>query len=503
MFPVLSRMAMDIISVQASSVASESAFSTSGRVLSIRRTRLTPASLEMCMCLKDHLDAKERKQDKCPLETPLDFEESVFDDEVQQNEAIPLSDEEIALDASSEGTMSPGGPRSLMITSSFNPCIEDLPENVMADIISRLPVKKIIHCKSVCKDWREIVSDSYFIILHLSRSPRCVMIHHKIQPDLVSESDSEDEDEDETVNLERSGVLYRDEVVNSLFYRGNPLYPEKEVVKSYVCNPITREYVILPRPQYVGSIPVINNHGFGVGLVTKEYKVVWIFLRSASSLPFLLEAEVFTLGTGQWRRLGRVPYWINRGGGFFLNGCVHWIVNDNDSPEKLCSFNIDETFELFPYPSFKEIEDDVLQYQNLGILNGCLSLSGSSSSENDLDDGTILMLVNESRLLVYCPRKKTIEKTAFYKPYFTGKAFRPSFLKLQTSESERLIDKSGGAECVLVLATLMSPPLRADVKGVTLPCEVKRDHSCQYRKYLPKYCAAILKIGTKRAEVQH
>ncbi|GKA01393.1 zinc finger BED domain-containing protein RICESLEEPER 2 [Tanacetum coccineum] len=57
MFPVLSRMAKDIISVQASS---------------------------------DHLDAKERKQDKCPLEIPLDFEEDVFDDEVQQNEAIPL-----------------------------------------------------------------------------------------------------------------------------------------------------------------------------------------------------------------------------------------------------------------------------------------------------------------------------------------------------------------------------------------------------------------------------
>nr|GEW42192.1 hypothetical protein [Tanacetum cinerariifolium] len=79
-------------------------------VLSIQRTRLTPASLEMCMCLKDHLDAKERKQDKCPLEIPLDFEEDVFDDEVQRNEAIPLSDEEIALDASNEGTMSPGGP---------------------------------------------------------------------------------------------------------------------------------------------------------------------------------------------------------------------------------------------------------------------------------------------------------------------------------------------------------------------------------------------------------
>nr|GEY12360.1 zinc finger BED domain-containing protein RICESLEEPER 2-like [Tanacetum cinerariifolium] len=45
MFPALSRMAMDIISVQASSVAYEFAFSTSGMVLSIRRTRLTLSSL--------------------------------------------------------------------------------------------------------------------------------------------------------------------------------------------------------------------------------------------------------------------------------------------------------------------------------------------------------------------------------------------------------------------------------------------------------------------------
>ncbi|GJU14651.1 zinc finger BED domain-containing protein RICESLEEPER 2-like protein [Tanacetum coccineum] len=118
MFPVLSHMSMDIISVQASSVASKSAFSTSGRVLSIQRTRLTPTSLKMCMCLKDHLDAKERKQDKCPLETPLNFEEGIFDDEVQQNEAIPLSDEEIALDASSEGTISPGGQRYDYMLSS-------------------------------------------------------------------------------------------------------------------------------------------------------------------------------------------------------------------------------------------------------------------------------------------------------------------------------------------------------------------------------------------------
>nr|GEZ77364.1 putative AC transposase [Tanacetum cinerariifolium] len=110
MVPVLSRMAMDILSVQATPVASESAFSTSGRVLSIRRTRLTPASLEMYACLKDHLDAQERKQDKSTLETPVDIEEEILDAEVKANEAIPLSDEEIALDAaSSECSMSGPG----------------------------------------------------------------------------------------------------------------------------------------------------------------------------------------------------------------------------------------------------------------------------------------------------------------------------------------------------------------------------------------------------------
>nr|GEZ36105.1 zinc finger BED domain-containing protein RICESLEEPER 3 [Tanacetum cinerariifolium] len=88
----------------------ESAFSTSGKVLSIQRIRLTPTSLETCMCLKDHLDAQERKQDKSILETPVDFEEEILDAEVQANEVIPLSDEEIALDAaSSEGSMSGPG----------------------------------------------------------------------------------------------------------------------------------------------------------------------------------------------------------------------------------------------------------------------------------------------------------------------------------------------------------------------------------------------------------
>nr|GEW43160.1 hypothetical protein [Tanacetum cinerariifolium] len=59
----------------------------------------------MCMCLKDHLDAQERKQYTSTLENALGYEDEVLDAEVQENEATPLSDEEIALDAASQGTM--------------------------------------------------------------------------------------------------------------------------------------------------------------------------------------------------------------------------------------------------------------------------------------------------------------------------------------------------------------------------------------------------------------
>nr|GEW72641.1 hypothetical protein [Tanacetum cinerariifolium] len=47
---------------------------------------------------------QERKQHTSNLENALDFEEEILDAEVLENEAIPLSDEEITLDAASQGS---------------------------------------------------------------------------------------------------------------------------------------------------------------------------------------------------------------------------------------------------------------------------------------------------------------------------------------------------------------------------------------------------------------
>ena len=99
-FPILAAMARDLLSVQASTVASESAFSFSGRVLSMRRTRLTPSSVETCICLKDYLDAAQRIQHETTLEDEVAIEEPIHNYEVSRGRAEPLSDEDIALDES-------------------------------------------------------------------------------------------------------------------------------------------------------------------------------------------------------------------------------------------------------------------------------------------------------------------------------------------------------------------------------------------------------------------
>jgi len=77
-YPVMSIMARDILTIQASTVASESAFSLSGRILNEQRSRLTDESLELCICYKDYLDANNRVQHINPIETSTsEFEEEL------------------------------------------------------------------------------------------------------------------------------------------------------------------------------------------------------------------------------------------------------------------------------------------------------------------------------------------------------------------------------------------------------------------------------------------
>lgn len=56
-YPVLAKMARDILAIPVSTVASESASSAGGRVLDTFRTSLTPRMVEALVCTQDWLRA--------------------------------------------------------------------------------------------------------------------------------------------------------------------------------------------------------------------------------------------------------------------------------------------------------------------------------------------------------------------------------------------------------------------------------------------------------------
>ncbi|KAM0028912.1 putative F-box domain, kelch-type beta propeller, F-box associated interaction [Helianthus debilis subsp. tardiflorus] len=246
----------------------------------------------------------------------------------------------------------------------FSPSMEEvLPENLILDVLSRLPVKTIIRCKLLCKKWRDLVSDSYFVQLHLSRSRQCLMIHEGKTSDLPARLQWV---EIEHGNLDPVKTLDRDSFpvgsVNGLICCCGPY--DNSI---HIFNPVLEEYMLLPKPEL--KIEGCMSYGFGVPM-DGEYKVIFRGRRNPDYTPYEYEVDVYTLGTDQWRVLGQTLDHLNKmncGPGVFLSSHVYWLGIYG----QIYDFDLTtETFELFPSPPGRE---KLESKKMLGVLKGRLS----------------------------------------------------------------------------------------------------------------------------------
>ena len=76
-FPILSQVARDIFAIPMSTVASESTFSTSGRVINPHRSRLLPTTLEALMCAQNWL-LRDIQGNFFMFTTSFQFESNLF-----------------------------------------------------------------------------------------------------------------------------------------------------------------------------------------------------------------------------------------------------------------------------------------------------------------------------------------------------------------------------------------------------------------------------------------
>ncbi|KAL7156012.1 hypothetical protein ABFS83_03G114400 [Erythranthe nasuta] len=255
-------------------------------------------------------------------------------------------------------------------TKQKNPKLEveflkNLPSEIVIEILSRLPIPTIKICKRVRKSWRDLIQTREFVDSHLSKSvPGLVVSEDRGRFEVF-------EFEDELLDLEDSDLRYKPvarfdcstlaisildikgSVNGLLFLSPVSSYPSDY----YVCNPITREFIEFPYDERFLGYPLDcpANYGFGVSKVTGQYKVVRIVRRLKSI------CHVYTLGTGKWRRITPpgVPLRNDRNSnGAFLNGCLHWIVQDFTAPLSICCFDLEtETFSTFDPPPLSRMRN--------------------------------------------------------------------------------------------------------------------------------------------------
>ncbi|XP_026428710.1 uncharacterized protein LOC113324626 [Papaver somniferum] len=141
----------------------------------------------------------------------------------------------------------------------------------------------------------------------------------------------------------------------------------------YICNPVTREYVKLPKFNRDSDHSIPWTRGFGYLPLTNEYQVVEIHRLSADLN--IVEVLVYTVGGGSgWKIVGRFDIQDGKAHvekhGVFVNGALHWV-------ESTCGrvFVFDLTEEKFrEHVSRPPRPPDSLwpEYGSIGVVGGVL-----------------------------------------------------------------------------------------------------------------------------------
>ncbi|KAE9617884.1 putative F-box domain, galactose oxidase/kelch, beta-propeller, F-box associated interaction [Lupinus albus] len=313
--------------------------------------------------------------------------------------------------------------------------ITSLPNHILQNIFSRLPVRTIISCKCVSKEWNNMTNDPIFKREHFSKKtvspilrtfePRfwptdlhlieaiCTddlvfhqELHSKISPPHVPFTYVPNE-----LNISKFGIVNS---CNGLLCIcttpfNNPIY---------VCNPITGEYIMLPKPKmnpglfcyqmdeegkselYMTNFVV---SGFGFNPKTNQYKVMRMMELETTQETRYVTIQVLTLGSTSWETIGSIQSWDSIGLRLeqigapiiqeasykksfcvYLNGAVHWLCNSTYNTMFIASFNFENEniVEILPPSQLRYQGKQGVGNMRLGVLNDCLYLTDVDSYVN-------------------------------------------------------------------------------------------------------------------------
>lgn len=271
----------------------------------------------------------------------------------------------------------------------------NIPQELIIDILLRLPAKSVGKFRCVSKPWRTLLSDPVFIKAHLT-----LHLHHPQKFILVSSSPGTQKSTLSTVSFNPAGSADHDGVSKKLTLLENQLTgaytlgscnglvlisemrrPYRQIssldTMYYLTNPTTMELVGLP-PNPLAPLARRSGFAFGYDRSNDDYKFVMLFGRERDHDDAYL--DVFGLRSGAWRR---IDVQCHRPGilkGVFLNGAVHWLVECDGSV--IMAFDLSsEEFKPLPVPAhFPEN----CSFCHIEVLGGCLAMVTSTGHSTDV-----------------------------------------------------------------------------------------------------------------------
>ncbi|XP_050914434.1 F-box/kelch-repeat protein At3g23880-like [Lathyrus oleraceus] len=321
----------------------------------------------------------------------------------------------------------------------------NLPLHLTTHIFLQLPIKSLLSCKCVCKDWKTMISEPHFTKLHFEQSRNTLMIRTN-DYDRVSrtlyllecEPEKFDIGSDNRVKLEpictlplRDDKLFREEkgysiknifkcVISvarlfwekreTLYSSCNRKHGKFDIVNScngllclcepstenpiVVCNPVTGEFIRLPgasmSPSRLNTARVRAHVYASLGFHPKdnEYKVIRIWTKHVRRANFWvserLTVDIHTLGTSLWRNIEVDPQIsiLRLSDPTYINGVVHWIEFKGII---LCFCFETEKLKTFPSPPgmVKNHANGIYNYlRRMGELKGILYICDSTNFSN-------------------------------------------------------------------------------------------------------------------------
>ncbi|XP_021674940.2 F-box protein At5g65850-like [Hevea brasiliensis] len=264
-----------------------------------------------------------------------------------------------------------------------------LPLDIIQQILCRLPAESIISCSCVCKSWYALIHERPFIQQQLERTknePCQYLLQSRtgafFQSLLLLDIHKERLAE---ISFKKMKLPTYPKLKLLAFYivcSCNGLLclaPKEKMDPVLICNPITKDCLILPSAKTVTGFerPCKSYHlGFHLDSSSGNYKVVreYTFTNNAAS-----NFQLISVGESSWKVLSGAPDVVLEQGyetPIFWNGAFHWKISEVDhrNGNNSCILALDLSDEKFHTISFPEDERNCPRNYRLVDLGGALNI---------------------------------------------------------------------------------------------------------------------------------